>query len=106
VIRALSELGADINTPSKDGATPVCIAAQFGHDKAVKLLRKLGVDMNEGIPLIQAMLVGHTAVAAKLVRYTLQCACCQKKATATVKLLACSRCKKTFYCSAACQKQD
>jgi ankyrin repeat protein len=108
-IRALCELGADINTPSKAGVTPVCVAAAEGHEKVVKLLRKLGADLNEkskyGTPLDQAWLGGHDAVAEKLTRYT-QCACCQLQATATVKLFACSRCMKTYYSSAACQTQD
>jgi hypothetical protein len=39
-------------------------------------------------------------------KYTSQCACCEKKAAADVQLLACSRCLKTYYCSAVCQKQD
>jgi hypothetical protein len=109
-IRTLCELGADINTPKNNGITPVCVAAHFGHEKVVKLLRKLGADMNEeskyGTPLDQAQLRGHAAVAEKLIRYTSQCACCQKKASATVQLLACSRCRKTYDCSVACQKQD
>jgi ankyrin repeat protein len=110
-IRALCELGADINAAHKDGVTPVFGAAARGHEKAVKLLRKLGADMNKesveyGTPLDQAVQQGHYTVAEKLIRYTSQCACCQKQATATVKLLACSRCKKTFYCSSQCQKQD
>jgi hypothetical protein len=50
--------------------------------------------------------MGHDAVAEILIKYTACCACCQKRDTAHVKLSACSRCLKTYYCSAACQKQD
>jgi ankyrin repeat protein len=86
-------------------------AAYNGHDKAVKLLRKLGANMNVksaacGIAVEVAQDSGHDAVAETLVRYTSQCARCQKKATATVKLPACSQCRKTYYCSTACQKQN
>jgi hypothetical protein len=35
-----------------------------------------------------------------------QCEGCQQKATATAKLSVCTRCKATYYCSVACQKQD
>jgi hypothetical protein len=76
----------------------------------VKLLRKHGAKIDVvsavGSPAELASKMGHDAVAEKLTRYTSQCACCQKQATVTVKLSACSRCKKTYYCSAACQKQD
>jgi hypothetical protein len=76
----------------------------------VKLLRKLGAKMDVvasslGTPAELANRAGHPAVAEKLTRYTSQCACCQKQGTG-VKLLACSRCRKTFYCSVACQKQE
>jgi cytohesin len=98
-IRALCELGADINAGDKQDRTPVYTAALRGNQKVVKLLNKLGADLNEkskfGTPLVQARLRGHNAVAEKLIRYTSQCACCSKQARATVKLLACSRCKKT-----------
>jgi ankyrin repeat protein len=109
-IRTLCELGADINARDKDGRTPVMMTAAEGHEKVVKLLRKLGADMNKestfGTPEEIARGQGHTAMAEKLVKYTSQCQFCQKKASVTVKLSACSRCLKTYYCSAACQKQD
>jgi hypothetical protein len=84
----------------------------------VKLLRKLGADMkgqrvysspgvSKGFTVLDVVKhEGHTNIAEKLTRYTSQCACCEKKASADVKLLACSRCKKTFYCSAQCQKLE
>jgi ankyrin repeat protein len=107
-IRALCELGADINAPDKGDQTPVCVAAHYGHGNVVRLLRNLGADMGAesdfGTPADAARREGHVAVAEKLTSYTSQCACCQKKASATVKLLACSICKKTYHCSAACQK--
>jgi hypothetical protein len=110
-IRVFCGLGADINAAAKNAVSPAHIAADRGHEKVVKLLRKLGAKMDadtalHGTPLTQALLKGNDAMAEKLMRDTSQCACCQQKATATVKLLACSRCRKTFYCSAACQKQD
>ena len=38
VIRILAGLGAHVNTPMKDGATPVFIAAQNGHIKTIRVL--------------------------------------------------------------------
>jgi hypothetical protein len=76
--RALSELGADLNIPDKYGQTPVWMATAGGNVEAIRILFELGADIS--IP--------------------------NKKATATVKLSASSRCKTTYYCSAACQKQD
>jgi ankyrin repeat protein len=109
-IRVVCELGADIHTPDKEGVTPAYVAAYGGHEKVVKLLRKLGADVNVpsefGTALDIARELGHHVVAEKLTKYTSQCQCCGKKATAAVKLSACSRCLKTYYCSAACQKQD
>jgi hypothetical protein len=110
-IRLLCELGADINTSKNDGISPLLVAAKNGHQKVVKLFRKLGENMNEEsihgmTPLCLAQAFGHPEVAAKLTKYTACCACCQKQGTADVKLLACSRCLKTYYCSAECSKQD
>jgi hypothetical protein len=111
IIRTLCKLGADINVRDKVDRTPVFMAASKGDQKMVKLLRKLGADMNDKsivgmTPLDAARLQRHAAVADKLMRYTACFACCQKQATATVKLSACSRCLKTYYCSAAYQKHD
>jgi hypothetical protein len=104
-IRTLHELGADINLPNNEGCSPLLIAARNGDQDKVKLLHKLGADMNEesrfGSPAELAGSAGHPALAEKLVRYTSQCACCQKQGTTDIKLFACSRCKKTYYCSAA-----
>ena len=49
MIRVLAELGADVNTPIDDGATPVFIAAQNGHVDAIRVLKELGANV---IPLI------------------------------------------------------
>jgi ankyrin repeat protein len=110
-VRLLHELGADVNTYNEEGTAPVHIAAMKDFVKVLKLPHKLGADMNapspEGTPLDIAQSWGHAAVAEKLTKNTSQCACCQQQqASATVKLSACSRCLKTYYCSAACQKQD
>ena len=34
----LAELGADLNTPDRDGATPVLVAARGGHVEAIRVL--------------------------------------------------------------------
>jgi hypothetical protein len=109
-IRAFYELGADINALAQGGCTPVHVVTEVRHEKVMKLLRKLGAKMDVvsvgGTPVAISREMGHDAMAEKLTRYTSECACCQKQATATVKLSACSRCLKTYYCSAQCQKQD
>jgi ankyrin repeat protein len=95
-MRTLCELGADINTPDHDGGcTPVLAAAGNGHKKDVKLLHKLGTNINEesncGTPIELAQQEGHPEVAEKLIKYTSQCQCCGKKATASGKLSACNK---------------
>jgi ankyrin repeat protein len=41
-LRALVSLGADVNAPMTDGATPLFIATRKGHWKVVKALTALG----------------------------------------------------------------
>ena len=70
------------NTPDKNGFTLAHAAAHSGHEKAVKLLRKLQSDF--GTPIELARQRGQTEVAEKPIKYTSQCARCEKKATAIV----------------------
>jgi ankyrin repeat protein len=42
VIKALVDSGANVNTPSNEGATPVYIAAAKGHVDTIKALVGLG----------------------------------------------------------------
>ena len=52
-IRTLHELRADINTVTFGGRTPVhIIAAEQGHEKVVKLLRKLAAKMDAESELV------------------------------------------------------
>ena len=39
-------MGADVDTPMKDGETPVFIAAQNGHTDAIQVLKGFGADVN------------------------------------------------------------
>ena len=109
-IRVLCELGANLYARDRLDRTPLFMAVNKGNQKVVKLLRKLGADMHEesvlGTAVEEAQTYGQRALAEKLTKYTACCACCEKKATADAKLFACSRCKKMYYCSAACRKQD
>ena len=113
VVCVLHKHEADPSIANKHGAIPVHMAAEAGHKDVVKLFRKLGADVAapyqiDGQQYSAADLAshqGHTALAKKLARYHSQCACCEEK-RADVRFLACGRCKTTFYCSAACQKQD
>jgi hypothetical protein len=99
-----------MSTPDQKGYTPVHIAAARGRQQVVQLLRKLGAKMDVvasslGSPAELASRAGHPAVAKKLLMYTSRCEFCQA-VWKDVQLFACSRCKKTFYCSVACQKQE
>jgi ankyrin repeat protein len=41
-VRALIEAGADVNTATGNGMTPLCFAAQKGHAAIVLILRDAG----------------------------------------------------------------
>ena len=65
-IRALAELGADLNMPMYCGATPACMAACKGHEETIRVLAELGADinkpMNDGAtPAHMAVCKGHEA---------------------------------------------
>jgi ankyrin repeat protein len=66
-VRALIELGADVNKATDDGWTPLAIAVQEGHEAVVWALIELGADVNkateDGVtPLAIAVQEGHTAI--------------------------------------------
>ena len=44
-VRALAELGVDVETPGNNGGTPAFIAAQEGHVEVVRLLAELGANV-------------------------------------------------------------
>jgi ankyrin repeat protein len=67
-VRALIELGADVNKARNDGVTPLYIAAQVGHEAVVRALIEAGVDVNraadDGVtPLYVGAQQGHEAGA-------------------------------------------
>jgi ankyrin repeat protein len=69
VIRLLASLGADINTPMNNGATPLWIAAHDGRNSMVRLLVSLEADINRPrdgwwTPLMTAAYGGRDGVAA------------------------------------------
>ena len=41
VVRALAELGADVNQTDDEGRTPVYIASRNGHEQAVRAMAEL-----------------------------------------------------------------
>jgi len=63
--KALAALGASVNTPNNDGATPVYVAAAKGHVGAIKALAALGASVNtpanDGGTPVHAAAMGHVA---------------------------------------------
>jgi ankyrin repeat protein len=60
-----------IDARNRNGATPLCLAAQYGHIKVVKALLKAGADKDASdrsgaTPLLAATLRNHAAVVAML----------------------------------------
>jgi ankyrin repeat protein len=75
VRRQIKESPALINTLSKDGFTPLCLAAHFGHEEVVKLLLAAGADPNQVCenpmhvrPLHSAVAGGNEQVALGIVK--------------------------------------
>ena len=69
-IRALSDLGADVNVGDKhDGAKPICSAASSGNSSAVRLLLELGaqldIDASVRNPLFSAI-VGRSPETVRI----------------------------------------
>ena len=46
-MRALIELGADVNKTMDGGATPLIVAAESGHETVVQALIQAGADINK-----------------------------------------------------------
>ena len=46
-MRALLELGADLNETEDNGGRPLYMAAQNGHEAVARVLIEAGVDINE-----------------------------------------------------------
>ena len=71
MVRALMELGADVNQARDDGVTPLYIAAEKGYDTLVRALIELGADINKArntgaTPLYDAAYNGHEAIVRAL----------------------------------------
>ncbi len=65
---------ADINKSGRDGATPLKIASQHGHDVVVRLLLRFGADVDKRAkdgrtPLHAAAVGGHEPVVRALLRH-------------------------------------
>lgn len=66
--------GANADVPRNDGATPLWIASQMGHDHIVKILLQNGAHVdavrNDGAtPLFKASHKGHHAVVHELLKH-------------------------------------
>merc|ERR1711957_326759 len=73
VVRALVELGANVNRATQDGITPLLIATQEGHLKVVSALVELGANMNQATQdgatsVMAAASLGHDRLAKWLAR--------------------------------------
>ena len=70
-MRALIELGADINKADDDGATPLYIATEKGHEAVVRALIEAGADVGvaapDETPLFIATYEGHEAIVRALI---------------------------------------
>jgi ankyrin repeat protein len=67
-----SWLGADVNTPIDSGYTPVCLAAEKGHEQVIRALVELGANVNTAskngtTPVCIAAEVGRVGVLRALV---------------------------------------
>jgi hypothetical protein len=111
VIKALAEIGADLDMPVACGAGPVHIAARQGHASVIKLLYKLGADMKpdflRSVKEI-ALSYNHTEAAQVTEKImnklsTNECFCCFSM---NKRLKLCSKCLRACYCSRKCQLQD
>jgi ankyrin repeat protein len=72
VVRALMDLGADINKATDNGATALYIGAENGHEAVMRALMELAADVNKardngGTPLLIAAQVGHEAIVRALI---------------------------------------
>ena len=66
-MRALIEAGTDVNKAEDGGVTPLYMAAEQGHEAAVRALVELDADINKAIdvgatPLYVAALQGYLAI--------------------------------------------
>jgi len=73
-LKKLVENGADINRERNNGATPLFIACQNGHENVVKYLLEHGVNINKELndgwtPLIIACCKGHENVVKYLLEH-------------------------------------
>ena len=69
-LQVLAQLGANIETPNKNGATPVYVAAAFGYTETVKLLARLGANLDKrdnfgGTPLFAASSIAIEKIKQK-----------------------------------------
>jgi len=113
----LSDAGTDLlyaaRTPlSEKPLAVVCAMVEEGRPEFLELLREHGVEnlahrQRVANALTKAVRAGRVVrgwAKAEPEAWETQCAHCRKKASETVKLSTCTRCKAVKYCGAACQR--
>ncbi|MFI5332718.1 MAG: zinc finger MYND domain-containing protein [Candidatus Babeliales bacterium] len=106
-VRVILEHKPKLDVLSGDGNSPICHAVVHLKKDNEKLARKMiRVLANAGCRNITGQHLRYSVLEKFLDDFRPACNTCFKEETAIRKLLQCSQCKTTYYCSRECQTQD